>query len=79
MAQPGYWPAGPLNESEPQTGKWQELTPTRSKTCVTFPHTGPHAQSPRGDYAWALWRPYTCCERKGQTFLGSTDVSGTEQ
>ncbi len=22
-----------------------------------------------GDYAWNLWRPYQCCERKGQFFL----------
>ncbi|MCU7247300.1 TIGR03756 family integrating conjugative element protein [Pseudomonas koreensis] len=78
MAKPGYWPAGPLEESKPQTGKWQELTPTQSKTCTTFPNNEPHVQSQRGDYAWALWRPYTCCERKGQTFLGSTDFSGGE-
>ena len=24
-------------------------------------------------YAWALWRPYACCERKGQVFLRSVD------
>ena len=71
-AQPGYWPAGAVEENAPQTGKWQELTPRLSKACTTFPNNESHEQSPRGDYAWALWRPYTCCERKGQTFLGST-------
>ncbi len=23
--------------------------------------------------AWALWRPYSCCKREGQVFLGSVD------
>lgn len=78
-AKPGYWPAGALMESDPQTGKWQALTPTLSNTCTTFPNNIPLVQSTQGDYAWALWRPYSCCERKGQTFLGSTDFSGGQQ
>lgn len=77
--QDGYWPAGPLKENDPSTGKWQELTPNQSKTCAVFPNTLPHVQSPRGDYAWALWRPYSCCERKGQVFLGSTDFAGSNE
>ncbi|MFJ5299190.1 TIGR03756 family integrating conjugative element protein [Pseudomonas sp. NPDC088368] len=71
--QDGYWPAGGLIEGDPTTGKWQELTPTLSQTCAVFPHDGPQVQAQDGGYAWALWRPYSCCERKGQTFLGSTD------
>lgn len=78
-AKPGYWPAGALMESDPKTGKWQALTPTLSSTCTTFPNNAPLVQSTQGDYAWALWRPYSCCERKGQTFLGSTDFSGGQQ
>ncbi|HCF4369869.1 TPA: TIGR03756 family integrating conjugative element protein, partial [Pseudomonas aeruginosa] len=35
--------------------------------------SGPKTQAVDGDYAWALWRPYSCCQRKGQIFLGSTD------
>lgn len=69
----GYWPAGALMESQVATGKWQELTPTLSNTCAVFPNTLPHAHAQRGDYAWALWRPYSCCQRRGQVFLGSTD------
>jgi integrating conjugative element protein (TIGR03756 family) len=69
----GYWPAGELMESDASTGKWQELTPTLSKTCAVFPHDDTKVQARHGDYAWALWRPYSCCERKGQVFLGSTD------
>jgi integrating conjugative element protein (TIGR03756 family) len=71
-AKDGYWPAGELIESDASTGKWQELTPSLSNTCAVFPHGEPKVQAQQGDYAWALWRPYSCCERKGQVFLGST-------
>jgi len=72
-AEDGYWPAGALKESDPSTGKWQELTPTLANTCAVFPHSDTREQAKQGDYAWALWRPYACCERKGQIFLGSVD------
>ncbi len=74
----GYWPAGALVEGDATTGKWQELTPTLSQTCAVFPHHNPRVQAQQGDYAWALWRPYACCERKGQIFLGSIDTEGGE-
>ena len=69
----GYWPAGALMETDASTGKWQELTPTLSNSCAVFPHTDTRVQAQQGDYAWALWRPYSCCERRGQVFLGSID------
>lgn len=72
-AEDGYWPAGELIESDATTGKWQELTPTLSRTCAVFPHSETRVQAQQGDYAWALWRPYSCCEREGQIFLGSVD------
>jgi integrating conjugative element protein (TIGR03756 family) len=72
-AEDGYWPAGELVESDAQTGKWQELTPTLSRTCAVFPHTEGRVQAQQGDYAWALWRSYSCCKREGQVFLGSVD------
>ena len=72
-ARDGYWPAGALMEGDASTGKWQELTPRLSNTCVVFPHSGTLTQAQQGDYAWALWRPYACCERRGQVFLGSVD------
>ena len=75
-AKPGYWPAGELREGDARTGKWQPLQPTRSSSCVVFPHTGSLLQAEDGAYAWALWRPYSCCKREGQTFLGSTDTGG---
>ena len=72
-AKDGYWPAGALLESDAQTGKWQELTPTLSSSCAVFPHGNAKVQARQGDYAWALWRPYSCCQRRGQVFLGSVD------
>lgn len=70
----GYWPAGALVESDASTGKWQELAPQLSLNCRVFPDNRislPQAQDAR--YAWALWRPYACCKRRGQIFLGSVD------
>ncbi len=72
-ARAGYWPAGALMEGDASTGKWQELTPTLSTTCAVFPHGNTRVQAQQGDYAWALWRPYACCRRRGQIFLGSVD------
>ncbi|WP_193073474.1 TIGR03756 family integrating conjugative element protein [Pseudomonas sp. FME51] len=72
-ARDGYWPAGALIESDASTGKWQQLTPHLSNTCTVFPHPGSLPQAQQGDYAWALWRPYSCCQRRGQTFLGSVE------
>ncbi len=74
-AEDGYWPAGELVESDATTGKWQELTPTLSRTCAVFPHSENRVQAQQGGYAWALWRPYSCCEREGQVFLGSVDFN----
>jgi integrating conjugative element protein (TIGR03756 family) len=68
----GYWPAGELMEGDASTGKWQELTPTLSQTCAVFPNSGPQVQAEDEAYAWALWRPYACCKRRG-IFLGSID------
>ncbi|MGV8241818.1 TraU family protein, partial [Pseudomonas aeruginosa] len=62
-----------LKEGDASTGKWQELPPSLRFNCAEFPNSGPKPQAVDGDYAWALWRPYSCCQRKGQIFLGSTD------
>lgn len=73
-ARPAYWPAGALIEGDPSTGKWQELVPNLSDSCASFPHTRRRVQSGDGGYAWALWRPYGCCRREGQLFLGHVDL-----
>jgi len=72
-AKDGYWPAGALVEGDAKTGKWQELTPRTSQSCAVFPNSDVQIQAEDGGYTWALWRPYSCCQRRGQTFLGSTD------
>lgn len=74
-ARDGYWPAGALVESDTSTGKWQELTPRLSSSCAVFPHKGRLTQARQGDYAWALWRPYSCCQRRGQMFLGNVEFN----
>ncbi|MEI7198206.1 TIGR03756 family integrating conjugative element protein [Pectobacterium versatile] len=74
-ARDGYWPAGALMESDALTGKWQELAPRLSSSCTVFPHKESQAQAQQDDYAWALWRPYSCCQRRGQIFLGSVDFN----
>lgn len=74
-AKPGYWPTGELREGDAQSGQWQPLQPELSMSCAVFPHAGALPQAEDGAYAWALWRPYSCCKQQGQLFLGSTDWS----
>lgn len=74
-AKPGYWPATELLEGDAQSGQWQPLQPELSMSCAVFPHAGALPQAEDGAYAWALWRPYSCCKQQGQLFLGSTDGS----
>jgi integrating conjugative element protein (TIGR03756 family) len=65
-ARDGYWPAGALVEGDASTGKWQELTPRPvARPARSSPATASLTQAQQGDYAWALWRPYACCERRG--------------
>ena len=75
------WPPGPLVEKDHRTGTWQMLVPTPESTCDVF-GTNDLASSngwgggrvdSAGDYVWNLWRPYTCCKRKGQKFLFDID------
>ncbi|EEJ6624621.1 TIGR03756 family integrating conjugative element protein [Salmonella enterica subsp. enterica] len=72
---PGYWPPDPVTENTgTKNHKWQRLSPALSQSCAVFPDTGGHVAE-NGNYAWALWQPYSCCKRRGQTFLYSTDFS----
>ncbi|WP_374693652.1 TIGR03756 family integrating conjugative element protein [Salmonella enterica] len=72
---PGYWPPEPVRENTgTKNHKWQRLSPQLSQTCAVFPDTGGQ-QAQDGNYAWSLWQPYSCCKRRGQTFLYSTDFS----
>lgn len=71
----GYWPPDPVQENTgTQNHKWQRLSPQLSQSCAVFPDVGGQ-NAEDGNYAWALWQPYSCCKRRGQTFLYSTDFS----
>ncbi|HAW0679364.1 TPA: TIGR03756 family integrating conjugative element protein [Escherichia coli] len=68
----GYWPPEAVTENTgTKNHKWQRLSPGLKNSCAVFPdESGPQAQD--GNYAWALWQPYSCCKRMGQKFLYST-------
>ncbi|EBZ5771699.1 TIGR03756 family integrating conjugative element protein [Salmonella enterica subsp. enterica serovar Redlands] len=77
LPRPGYWPPAPAMEGIPGNHSWQMLSPVTEGHCAIFPDrtiTSTYADrlDTGGDYVWALWRPYSCCQRRGQTFLGST-------
>lgn len=72
---PGYWPPEPVTENTgTKNHKWQRLSPQLSQSCAVFPDTNGQIVE-KGNYAWSLWQPYSCCKRRGQTFLYSTDFS----
>ncbi len=70
----GYWPPLQVMENDMTNHRWQLLYPQLQTTCAVFP--SPTVESEDGAYAWALWRPYRCCQRMGQTFLFSIDFAG---
>lgn len=66
----GIWGPDPVKEGDPETHEWQELAPNMRMSCSTFPDGGENDQlQDPGDYAWALWRPYRCCKKRGQELL----------
>ena len=73
----GYWPPDPVTEGDSNNHQWQMLVPKKSVSCAIFPDgssTDSYADklAEDGAYVWTLWRPYKCCPRRGQTFLGSS-------
>lgn len=74
----GKWYPKEVKEGDESTHKWQMLSPKMTSSCSIFPDGG--VVSGYGDklsktenYSWALWRPYSCCKKQGQIFLGNTD------
>jgi integrating conjugative element protein (TIGR03756 family) len=66
------WLPGELVENDADTGVWQMLAPKMDEQCYVFGENdvattpwseGRHTEDNR--YAFALWRPYECCEQKG--------------
>lgn len=69
----GYWPPGAVQENTgTRNHKWQRLSPQLSQSCAVFPD-GDHPPAADANAAFALWQPYSCCQRRGQRFLYSTD------
>jgi len=68
----GFWPPEPVRENT-NNHKWQKLAPSMSMSCSTFPSLN-DVPSFDGGYVYALWRPYSCCKKRGQTFLYSIDI-----
>lgn len=70
----GYWPPGEVTENTgTRNHKWQRLAPHMTQSCAVFPD-GSHTAASDNNEAFALWQPYSCCKKRGQTFLGSTDI-----
>lgn len=69
----GTWYPAPVKEGNSSNHKWQQLSPEMSQSCRAFPDSPPTLQSVKGNYAWALWRPYKCCKRRGQVLLYNID------
>ena len=76
-AREGYWPPDPIKEGDASTGKWQRLQPDMTKSYSVFPDQSIAASfanltADDGDYVWALWRPYECCQRRGEELIYSS-------
>ncbi|MCE8005295.1 TIGR03756 family integrating conjugative element protein [Billgrantia ethanolica] len=75
-ARDGHWPPGPVVEGN-SNHKWQHLSPKLSQSCVVWPDRGAgdtyaDRLDSGGDYVFALWQRYRCCQRRGQTLLSHT-------
>jgi integrating conjugative element protein (TIGR03756 family) len=71
-ASDGYWPPGPLEQNDSDTGQWQMLYPRNESSCRSFPYdSNPSAnrRSTDGSYIWNFWRAFKCCERKGSVLI----------
>lgn len=72
-ARDGYWPPGGVEEGS-GNHKWQHLSPNMSRSCVAWPDRSPaNTYSDRlddgGDYVFALWQRYKCCQKRGDELL----------
>lgn len=75
------WEPGELVENTNREGYFQLLSPTFESGCRVFGENdtlklvdwGGGKVAGDGSYSYTLWRPYKCCEVKGEAFLGSID------
>ena len=67
------WAPPPLQENNAATGVWQPIKPFPMPMCGTFGENdttsifswADYKQDHYGDMMWSLWRPYSCCKRRG--------------
>ena len=66
------WLPGQLRENDPDTGVWQMLAPLVDEQCYAFGEDdvldtrwSEDRDSDDKGYAYALWRPYECCQARG--------------
>ena len=71
------WVPTMLEERNPATGLWQMIFPTTDGSCQLFGSNDPAWSVGRindlRSFIWNLWRPYECCEPRGEKYLGSID------
>ena len=71
----GYWPYGPLDQNDGNTGEFQMLYPKTDTSCAKFPYSGDPSfvrRSGDGSYIWNSWKAYKCCKRQGQKLIYHT-------
>ena len=78
----GKWYPKEVKEGDKKTHRWQMLSPKTERSCSVFPNGSSVAAhgdkvSNTENYSWALWRPYACCKKRGQKFLGNSDWINT--
>ena len=67
------WRPQSLEERNGKTSDWQMLSPVMGTGCETFGANDTASiggwsggkLAADGNYAWTLWRPYSCCDVKG--------------
>lgn len=72
QTEPGYWPAGALEDGDDETGKFQMLYPKDEDSCEAFPYgqnPAGNLRSNDGSYVWNFWKSYKCCARTGDSLL----------
>lgn len=78
------WVPAAIKERETRMGRWQMLSPKIAKQCTVFGRNdlialnswGGGKVAGNGSYSWILWRPYECCQNKGE-FIGTFPPPGT--
>ena len=73
------WEPGELRENNPNNSVWQMLVPVTENECGAFGiddrfsvNAWSDGKFEKADYAFNLWRPYSCCKDEG-IFITSID------